>query len=126
MTMALLTSRPSGVMTSSPNDWPAGGSPLGDSRTTRRPGPIGRLAGRGAQVAQQGPDDAEQEQVDEAEEEQPDGPQDEQEAVHQSGAPATSTTSAVSPTSSRSPTPSTTSPTGTPLTRDPLVLPRSA
>ena len=83
--------------------------------------------GRRPQVAQQGADDPEQEQVDETEEQETDGPQHEQEAVvHQSGAPATSTTSAVSPTSRRSPTPSTTSVTGTPLTRDPLVLPRSA
>ena len=29
MTIAMLTSRPSGVITSSPNEWPASGSPLG-------------------------------------------------------------------------------------------------
>ena len=60
-----------------------------------------------------------------AEEEEPDAPQDEQEAVHQLGAPAPSTTSAVSPSSSRSPRPRTTSVTGVPLTVEPLVLPRS-
>ena len=89
------------------------------------PGSIGRFAGRRAQVAQQRADDPVQEEIEEGQEQQPDGPQHQEEAVHQSGAPATSTTSAVSPTSSRSPTPRTTSVTGTPLTRDPFVLPRS-
>src|SRR5690242_12431509 len=88
-------------------------------------GPLGRLAGGGAQVAQQRRDDPREEQVDEPEEQQPDGPHHQEEWVHQFGAPATSTTSAVSPISRRSPAPSTTSVTGTPFTRDPLVLPRS-
>src|SRR6478752_79524 len=90
------------------------------------PGPICRLPRRCAEVAEERPHDPRQEQIDEGQEQQPDGPQDEEVAVHQSGAPATSTTIAVSPTSSRSPTPRTTSVTGTPLTREPLVLPRSA
>ncbi len=99
------------------------GRRLEDDQTA---GSIRRFTRRRPQVAQQRPDDPVQEEIDEAEEQKPDGPQDEEEAVHQSGAPATSTTSAVSPTSSRSPTPSTTSTTGTPLTREPFVLPRSA
>src|SRR4029079_4279705 len=86
---------------------------------------IARLSRGGSQVAQQRGDDAREEQVDEAEEQQPDGPHHDEEAVEQPRPPATSTTSAVSPISRRSPAPRTTSVTGTPLTRDPFVLPRS-
>ena len=125
MTMALLTSRPSVVMASSPNEWPAGGSPLGESSTTSRPGPSAGSRAAARRSRRSARTTREQEQVEQGQEQQPDGPQDEEVAVHQSGAPATSTTIAVSPTSSRSPTPRTTSVTGTPLTREPLVLPRS-
>ena len=63
MTIALLTSRPSVVMTSSPNDRPTAGSPAGDSSDDQATGPLGRLAGRRPQVAQQRADDPGEEQV---------------------------------------------------------------
>src|SRR5436190_17305293 len=79
---------------------------------------------RGPEVARKNPHDPCEEQVEENQEPEPDGPQDHREAVHQVGSDP-SIWMTVPPTSRRSPTPNTTSLTGSPLTREPLVLPRS-
>src|SRR5687767_9526072 len=84
------------------------------------------LARRRTEVAHQRPNHPGEEDVQKRQEQQPYRPDDEQHAVHQVTSPATSTTMTVSPISMRSPAPRTSSPTCTPFTRDPLVLPRSA
>ena len=86
MTIALLTSRPIVVIDiEAERQTRSAGSPAGEATMTRRPVDRRAFARRRTQVAQQHPDDPDEEQVEEPEEEQPDGPEDEQEAVHQVG-----------------------------------------
>ncbi len=95
---------------------------LEDDEPTER---TGRLAGSRAEVSHERADDAREEHIQQGEEQESDDPDDGKEPVHQGTSPATSTTMTLSPSSIRSPSPSTSSPTVTPLTRDPFVLPRS-